>query len=174
MCSSDLEENCHVIHETVDRRDRWIEFYQKMELAKNAQIADHAAYVRELLAKVRAPVTGYVLQEGRSEGLFADGWLQPHAALSLNPQKPVTRLRIRGWRPDSGPAKTTVAAKIDGQPVARQLSAQGNFDLDIDARKSPLRKTFRLELDCDHSSKTEGDNRDLSWVLLEIRAEHQR
>ena len=35
-----------------------------MELAKSGPVADHAAYIRELLSRVRAALTGYVIEEG--------------------------------------------------------------------------------------------------------------
>jgi hypothetical protein len=44
--------------------------------------ADHAAYIRELLWRVRAGFTGYVMQEGFSEGLHADGWARPKMAFA--------------------------------------------------------------------------------------------
>lgn len=68
------EDECQQLRHAAERRDQWIENYQRMELAKRGQVADHAAYIRELLSRVRAPLTGYVMQEGFSEGLHADGW----------------------------------------------------------------------------------------------------
>lgn len=41
-----------------------------MELAKSGPVADHAVYIRELLSRVRAALTGYVIEEGFSEGLM--------------------------------------------------------------------------------------------------------
>ena len=35
-----------------------------MELAKSGPVADHAVYIRELLSRVRAAFTGYVIEEG--------------------------------------------------------------------------------------------------------------
>lgn len=45
-----------------------------MELAKSGPVAEHAVYIRELLSRVRAALTGCVIEEGFSEGLHADGW----------------------------------------------------------------------------------------------------
>jgi hypothetical protein len=66
------EDECPQLRHTAERRDKWIENYQRMELAKSGQVADHAAYIREL--RGCAPLTGYVMQEGFSEGLHADDW----------------------------------------------------------------------------------------------------
>jgi hypothetical protein len=37
-----------------------------MELAKSGPVADHAVYIRELLSRVRAALTGCVIEEGFS------------------------------------------------------------------------------------------------------------
>ena len=58
------------LHFDTDRRDKWIEVYQNMELAKNGAIAEKDSYIRELLRKVRAPITGYAVQVGESSGLY--------------------------------------------------------------------------------------------------------
>src|SRR5579884_2180966 len=166
------DEDCEALLETVDRRDRWIEFYQKLELTKSAQVAEHASYIRDLMSRVRAPLTGYVLQEGRSTGLFADGWAQMHAAVAIQPLNPVIALRVRGWRPESAPARAKVTIRIDNQVRAEALAGHGVFEVEVDARTAPLTKTFLLEAECDARAPAEGDDRELAYVLLEIRAEH--
>jgi hypothetical protein len=75
-----------------------------MELAKSGQVADHAAYIRELLSRVRAPLTGYVMQEGFSEGLHADDWRGRKWAFASGHGKG-SALRVRAWGPDYPPAR---------------------------------------------------------------------
>src|SRR5215471_19215065 len=58
------EAECRHLRHAVDRRDKWIESYQKIELRKSGQVEQHSAYIREILARLRAPLTGYVMQEG--------------------------------------------------------------------------------------------------------------
>jgi hypothetical protein len=166
------EEDCAYLRHAVDRRDKWIESYQKMELAKSGQIAENAAYIRDLLSRVRAPLTGYVLQEGCSNGLYSDGWSQPRAAVPIRPLKPVTSIRVRGWRPDFAPAEAKVSLRIDGKPGSVADAPRGLFETEIRAGESPLENPFLLEIECDQRAQTEGDNRDLAFVLIEIRAEH--
>ena len=48
-------DGCQPVRHAAERRDKWIENYQRMELAKRGPVADHAAYIRELLSRVRAP-----------------------------------------------------------------------------------------------------------------------
>ncbi|MFM2124812.1 MAG: hypothetical protein RL328_1263, partial [Acidobacteriota bacterium] len=44
------------------RRDRWIELYQNMELTKNRDLAESAAYTDLLTKRAQVPFTGYVLR----------------------------------------------------------------------------------------------------------------
>ena len=69
----------------MDRRDKWIEFYQKMELAKNGELGEKAGYIREILSRVRAPLTGYAMQDGTSDGLYSEGWTAKSARFVVKP-----------------------------------------------------------------------------------------
>jgi hypothetical protein len=53
------------------RRDQWIELYQRMELENSRKMEELHGYVRNLEKRIRVPLTGYVLQEGISSGLYA-------------------------------------------------------------------------------------------------------
>lgn len=163
-------EECRDLLHAVDRRDKWIELYQKMELAKSGQVEQHAAYVRYVLARVRAPFTGYVLQEGLSEGLYADGWARPQISLQFRPLQPVTALRLRGWRPESAPP-ATVTVRLN-QTVAEKAVSGGLFEVELNGPGFPIGGTARLEVECHPPLDSQGDGRELAWVLVEIRAEH--
>src|SRR5581483_9672075 len=65
------EDDCIALREAVERRDKWIEIYQQMELKKSGQIAKQRGYIESILSQVRAPSTGYILQEGKSAGIYA-------------------------------------------------------------------------------------------------------
>jgi hypothetical protein len=73
----------------MDRRDRWIQKCQRTELDKAGELARQGAYIQELLARVRAPLAGYVLQDGGSQGLYADGWVAPQVEIRVRPLQPV-------------------------------------------------------------------------------------
>ena len=166
------EEECRDLKHAVDRRDKWIESYQKMELAKSGQVAEHAAYVREILSRLRAPLTGYVMQEGPSEGLYAEGWTQRRVVLQIRPLQPVTALLLRGWRPDYAPAPAHVVVRVNGRVAAEKDAGHGVFEIELRGPEFPARETLRIEIECDPAFRPEGDARELAFVLTEIRAGH--
>jgi hypothetical protein len=153
----------------VDRRDKWIEKYQRMELDKGAELARQATYIQDLLARVRAPLTGYVLQDGPSQGLYADGWAAPQLEFKVRPLQPVRSLSIRGWRPESAAAEVTVT--INGKRAAFSKLGGGSFAVDIQPDE-PLGAPFTLGIHCQPAWPTPGDDRALAFVLTELRAEH--
>jgi len=154
------------------RRDQWIELYQKMELRKNAEIAESTAYSELLSKRTHVPLTGYVLQQGGNEGLFGDDWASSRVRLRLQPQLPVNGFIVRGYRPESAPA-TKLRASIDGKFVA-ESPISGSFELTVPIHKA-AQEEFDLELACDSHAgwaKESGDDRDLAFILLELRAQH--
>jgi hypothetical protein len=153
----------------VDRRDKWIEKYQRMELDKGGELARQAAYIQDLLARVRAPLTGYVLQDGRSQGLYADGWAAPRVEFTVRPLQPVRGLSIRGWRPESAAAEVTVT--VNGKPAAFATLSGGSFAVDVQPDEL-LDTRFTLGIDCQPAWLAPGDDRALAFVLTEVRAEH--
>lgn len=166
------EDECRYLNHAVDRRDKWIESYQKMELAKSGQVAQHASYIRELVSRVHAPFTGYVMQEGGSEGLYGDGWAKSMVRLQIRPQQEVTALRLRGWRPEYAPAEATVSVRVNGQTAAETTVGQGAFEVEIRGPLFPQAETAWIEIGCAPAFRPAGDDRELAFVLMEIRAEH--
>jgi hypothetical protein len=166
------EDDCKELRAAADRRDKWIEFYQNLELAKSGQIATQAAYIREILSRIRAPLSGYVIQEGASEGLYSDGWTGGRSALRLRPLQPVTALRFKGWRPDNAPLAANLTLRINGSVAAQGAVGRGVFEMLVIRRESPLADPFLLEAEWDAIFRPEGEARDLAFVLMEIRAEH--
>ena len=165
------EEECRELRFSVDRRDKWIELYQKMELDQSGQVARHAAYLREMLSRVRAPLTGYVMQEGLSEGLYADGWARPHIRVQLRPLKPVTALRVRCWRPESAPP-ATVTVRLNQQALAEKTVGSGLFEVELGGPGFPINESACLEIESQPPLHSDGDDRELALMLVEIRAEH--
>ena len=152
------------------RRDKWIETYQKVELEKNRDIGTSAAFIEEMRSLVRAPLTGYMLQTGHSRGIYSDRWVAPNVVLTVAPQRPVTELVLRGWRPPAeGPVEVTV--RLNGTVAASALAAAGMFELPIPV-PAPLDQPFTVELENAPSFLPENDPRDICYVLVELRAEH--
>lgn len=155
----------------MDRRDKWIELYQKMELAKNGEIAEKTGYISEILSRVRAPLTGYMLQEGPSEGLYPEGWTAPNARFALKPLEPMKSLSVKGWRPDAADANATVEIRINGEKRARAEMGHGVFEIPV-GFDPVCTSAITLEISCTPAYLPEGDNRELGFVLMELRAGH--
>ena len=167
------EEECRELRHAADRRDKWIESYQRMELEKSGQIAQHVAYLHDIFSRLRAPLTGYWLQEGASAGLYADGWVQPRCGLGIRPLRPVTAVRLRGWRPEYAPQSALVTLEINGVIAAEQAVGRGLFEVEVSGPEFPLIETSHLKIKSTGAFRPEGDDRDLAFVLMEIRAEHE-
>lgn len=144
-----------------------------MELAKSGPVADHAVYIRELLSRVRAALTGYVIEEGFSEGLHADGWARPKIGYRIRPLEGIRALRVRGWRPDYAPTPASLTVRLEGDLVGDTTVGHGVFEVSIGGAQFPITRAARLEIECQPAFRTEGDNRELAFLLLEIRAEHR-
>jgi hypothetical protein len=151
----------------IDRRDKWIEKYQAMELANARELQLKNAYILDLLSRIRAPITGFALQEGTSTGLYADGWAAPTIRFTIKPLAPTTALTIRGWRPQ--PAEITVAAN-DNSVTAR--TEEGSFEIRL-AFPEPMSGLLAIQVDCHLALETANDDRALAFVLIEVRAESQ-
>ncbi len=165
------EADLTLLHFDTDRRDRWIEVYQNMELAKNGEIADKAAYIGELLRKVRAPVTGYALQVGESSGLYGDDWVSGRVQLRIRPGKPVKKLVIKGWRPEYSAAQATITVQIDERPATVAQVGHGAFEISVPCDPE-LTADYTLSIHSDVEFSAPGDSRPLAYVLMELRHEH--
>jgi hypothetical protein len=165
------EADLTLLHFDVDRRDRWIEIYQNMELAKSAEISGKASYIHELLRRVHAPITGYVLQKGESSGLYPEGWASGQVQLRIQPQEPVKKFVLKGWRPESAPVPATITVQTDEQPIAIVQVGHGVFEIPV--LFDPARvQEYVLTVHCDIEFQAPADSRQLSYVLMELRHEH--
>jgi 2OG-Fe(II) oxygenase superfamily len=156
------------------RRDRWIELYQQMELDHNRKIGELHRHVLSLEdAGTRAPLTGYVLQQGCSSGLYADMWASSSLRVRIAPQEPVMELTLKGYRPESS-AKGTAKILIDGKERGRTEAGGGPFEV-VASLLGAQTEPFDVEVLFDKpAAKTAQDDRDLAFVLIELRARHPR
>ncbi len=166
LTRKDFEE----LEELITRRDQWIEIYQKTELKTSREATENAAQIEEIQSLVRAPLTGYILQDGLSHGIHPDRWIAPEAAFTVAPQRPVTELKLRGWRPGAR-GTVDITVKLNGEVAVTALAQGGVFEIDVPL-KAPLREAFTVELTNSPSFCPDNDPRDLCYVLLELRAEH--
>ena len=154
------------------RRDRWIELYQNMELTKNRDLAESAAYTDLLAKRVRAPWTGYVVAKGDTEGLYGDDWASSKVRIQARALLPVTGILLRGFRPEEA-GSMNLKVLVDGVPAVER-AVSGYFELPVPVRKAADEK-FELRFECDSKpgwGAASGNDRDLAFILMELRAQH--
>ncbi|HLN01120.1 MAG TPA: 2OG-Fe(II) oxygenase [Bryobacteraceae bacterium] len=153
------------------RRDGWIEAYQRLELEKNRELADRASNIQELTGRIRAPLTGYILQEGMATGLYADGWVAQQVEVNVRALLPVSEIILRGWRRDNLPRGRVRVSIGDAASVETETGA-GMFEVRVKLQQS-MHDTFRILVVFTSDQKSPSlDGRDLAFVLTEIRARH--
>ncbi len=150
-----------------DRRDKWIEKYQQMELDLGRELQHKNAYIIDLLARVRAPITGFALQEGPSEGLYADGWAACHVRFNVRPVTDAARITIRGWRPAQPGSTPALTLGVDGKSVTATPDAESfEVHLEID---QPTMLPHSIAIDREPRLVIDNDDRELAFVLIEVR-----
>jgi hypothetical protein len=154
------------------RRDRWIELYQKMEMDKNRTIDQLGRYVRQLQSTTRLPITGYVVQEGETTGVYGDGWIASAMKVRVKPVEPVCSLTLHAYRPEEAGAGR-VRILIDGAEAANVLVETGRGEVTAQfARGKDEAFTLEVFFEAQKEWSPAGDDRDLALMLIEIRMEH--
>jgi hypothetical protein len=153
------------------RRDKWIEHYQAKELNLTGQVDRGQKFLQEVLKRLRVPITGYGLQAGAQTGMYHDMWVGPAMEVTVEPNRPVTRLALHGWMPADMPADGHVTLTV-GDRVATTASGPGPFVVGVDfaeATSSPR----RIAVNSNRWVKPEGpQGRELTFVLREIELTH--
>ncbi len=151
----------------MDRRDKWIEKYQQMELDKGREVQQKNTYILDLLSRVRAPLTGCALQQGESTGLYADGWVADFVRFTVKPLNPAVGLTLRGWRPKdpNGSAEVVLQA---GEKSAKAQVDEGAFEIHL-SLDQPVEKPFDVEIRCQPALRVKNDDRSLAFILIELR-----
>jgi len=155
------------------RRDDWIEYYHRMELDKNREIANMRGAIAHIMTGTRAPLTGYVLQAGPPAGLYTDGWAASHVEVQVRPLMPVSAMVLRGWRPESAPPGR-IRIAIDGREPSQFELGAGSFEAVVPMTR-PTQENFHVQIDTEvegDALSASADNRDLAFVLVELRARH--
>jgi hypothetical protein len=170
------DDDINHLRELLNFHYRWLAFYEKLKEDTERELDDQFLYMHELQSTVRAPVTGYVLQDGRSKGVYADGWVAPILELHIRPLKPVDKFLIRGWRPPQTDA-VRFDVFINSRQVLHASVGAGSFEIEVDCHE-PLEERFSLRIECGQASLSvenggSNDSRTLAFVLTEIRAEHR-
>jgi hypothetical protein len=166
------EQDVEELRRQLIRRDGWIELYQKMELEKSTHLAESAAYIQLLNKRTRAPLTGYVLQKGESEGLFGDEWASSRVRLRIQALLPVSGFVVRGFRPTAAP-KTKLRVLIDGASAAEAMVWE-EFAVEVPVDRKE-QEVFELEIVCESDpgwAMAAGDDRDIAFIFSELQARH--
>jgi hypothetical protein len=116
---------------------------------------------------VRAPITGFALQEGPSEGLYADGWAACHVRFNVRPLTPATSITIRGWRPAQPGNAAEITLTAGGKSVTATPDAE-SFELRLDTDQ-PLTQPFAIAIDCGPALAGHDDDRELAFILVEVQ-----
>ncbi len=167
------EEDVLELKRLLARRDRWIEFYHRMELDDSRNTEQLHSYIAHLEKSARVPLTGYIRQEGAATGFYPDLWTAPSFKTRIVPLAPVTRFRLRGFRPEQG-AVCKARILVNGEEVGRGETGKGSFVIDI---RLPRRLTeafdFEVRIDTPPGDNVaQEDKRSLAFMLLELRAGH--
>jgi hypothetical protein len=112
------------------------------------------------------------VQQGDSEGLYGDDWASSRVRLRVQPLQPLTGFVVRGFRPETAPA-ASLKILLNGKLVA-DSPISGAFELPLPVTKGS-EAAFDLELVSDSKpgwAKDAGDDRDLAYILTELRAQH--
>ena len=80
---------------------------------------------------------------------------------------------MRGRRPDYAPAPASLTVRLEGDLVADTTVGNGVFEVAIGGAQFPITRAARFEIECQPPFRTEGDNHELAFLLMEIRAEHR-
>jgi hypothetical protein len=130
------------------------------------------AYIRDIESRSRAPLTGYVSQTARAEGLSSDDWAGPQVRVPLRAKSPVQEVVVTGWRADAAP-QGTFRLEIDGNVSEVKVSG-GMFEAKLKLAKPATGDfTVAMNLDAPGNGLPQGaDSRDLAFRLVEVRALH--
>ena len=155
------------LHGAVAKRDTWIQHYQKRELELNAQLTAGRKFLNEVLANLWAPILGYGVQKGKVTGLYHDRWAAPELKLTIDPVRPVSRVTLRGWVPESMPEGGEIRFSAgDGRAVAPLKP--GTFAMSVEL-PAPAQAAIPIEVEATQWVRPEGPTgRTLAFVLRGI------
>jgi hypothetical protein len=153
---------------SMDRRDKWIEKCQQMELDPGRELQRKNACIADLIARVRAPITGFALQEWPSTGMYANGWAACHVRFTVRPQAPVTAVTVRGWRLEGG-NRHAITLSVDSKSFTAIPDAQ-SFEIRL-AIDEPTSLPCAVAIDCEPRLVSFNDDRELAFGLIEVRVE---
>jgi Rps23 Pro-64 3,4-dihydroxylase Tpa1-like proline 4-hydroxylase len=158
-------------------RDRYIEYYQKLEERLGRRIQELEELAATRAADVKFPLIGFATPVAYSAGeVWSDGWAPKHLSVELKATRRLTRLELRVVIPDSLPAGVRQFVVRAGEARETfETSRPGTFTFTI-ALRIPAGESFNLSVDCDvafnpAAAGAGSDPRDLAYLLQEVAAE---
>src|SRR5262249_23316987 len=119
-----------LIYGNLERRNAYLRALYKREYRFSEHIDRLAAHIEELKHATSFPLVGYGKVKAIAQPLFPDGFMGRVAELTVSPLRPVSALRLFGYRPDSISHEVEVSLEAGGQ-VAKKTAGLGGFDLEL-------------------------------------------
>lgn len=112
------------------------------------------------------PVAG-ATQTSNASGYWSDNWVGQELDVCFRADTDLSKVRLYGWCPTECSGASMTLRVSDQEPKEVEVKS-GKFKIDL---KCSLRKDdlFGFHASVDRSFRAEGDNRDLSVILLELK-----
>jgi SAM-dependent methyltransferase len=127
LSASDVEN----IRELLIRRDGWIEYYQKKELADSRMLKEARDNLASTLSAIRVPLVGYALQQGAATGYWADGWVAKDFQIKIKVEDYVSGIRLFGYVPEFYPARNELRISANTFTGTYTIGNEGTFALEL-------------------------------------------
>jgi Rps23 Pro-64 3,4-dihydroxylase Tpa1-like proline 4-hydroxylase len=170
------EEDYQEIQSLLRSRDTLLEFYQDKELKDSRQIQALRSYINHLESLVRFPATGYVIQEGGSVGLWADGWCSHEVKAKFKVKQEICAVQVVGYMPDFHSQPNKVIVTINGASVQQELINSDAFIIKISIKIPENELAYVSIVSTEKTSGIQAnlnsDSRELAFLLTELRFIH--
>jgi hypothetical protein len=172
-------EDLRQLEELLARRDSWIEYYHRKELADSKRIQDLIAYARHLAGSrgtldrlrallpkrkredapapvaaaplvAQAPVSGYGIQEGAACGIWPDGWIGSPFEVAIRLQMPSDSIRLEGFLPEQTLPEMGLRVSVNDAVVSEGVFRPGDISLNVPAGAKPG-EVIKLRIEADRS-----------------------
>ena len=112
------------------------------------------------------PVAG-ATQSSNASGYCSDNWVGQELDVCFRVDTDTSKVRLYGWCPEECSGASMTLHLSDQEPKEVEVKS-GKFEIDLNCslRKDDL---FGFHVSVDRSFRAEGDNRDLSFILLELK-----
>ena len=89
-------------------------------------------------------IAGHGTVRGTMKGLYHDRWVGPHLDVTIQPERPVTRVAVHGRVPDDIPPGGRLTLRVGDRTAVKQL-APGVFALSVDIKSTEAAIPLAME-----------------------------